>query len=519
MSSVIQRALISVSDKTNLIPFAQALLDKGVQIISTGGTLNALLAEGLEATDIEAFTGFPQILNGRVKTLHPRVHAGILARRDVDHDTMVKHDLKDIDLVVVNLYPFEQVAKRGGTMPQLIEHIDIGGPTMIRAAAKNHAWVSVVVDPNDYDYLLNQMGDGLEVPEDVRFRFAKKAFAHTAKYDSFIASTLGKYDDHGEEKPFSDIYHPQYHLAKTLRYGENPQQQAALYQDKHTHASVLGQSVTHQGKPLSFNNLVDAETALTCCYALEHPACVIVKHANPCGAAKADSLMQAYQKAFECDKTSAFGGIIAFNQTVDEHLIHAIYDNQFVEVIVAPAYTQKALEACARKENVRVIATGSNAIDHQDFDVKRIRGGLLVQSWDDGMVTPDQCTVPTRLAPSMGDWDDLLFAWTVAKYVKSNAIVLAKNQSCLGVGAGQMSRVYSVNIAKDKACEAGFDLQGCVLASDAFFPFKDSIEHAASIGVKAIIQPGGSIRDNEVIQACDEAGIAMVFTHMRHFRH
>lgn len=523
MPTMIQRALISVSDKTDLIDFASRLRARGIELLSTGGTKKALEDANIEVTDVSDYTGFPEMMDGRVKTLHPKIHGGILGRRDIDADTMIKHDIFDIDLVVVNLYPFEQVTKRNNcTLQDAIENIDVGGPALLRAAAKNHEWTTVVTERQDYDAILwyLEQNDGA-IPDDIRFKLAAKAFAHTARYDGMIANYLGQFDGDFNKQNYSQYFNIQFELDRPLRYGENPQQSSALYREKTNNQTILSLAELVQGKPLSFNNIVDTSSALECCYQFEKPTCVIVKHANPCGVACADTLLNAYQKAYACDPTSSFGGIIAFNHTVDHKLIEAILQNQFVEAICAPAFTNEAIQAVAQKPNVRVLATGSNDLSFENMmpDFKRIRGGLLVQDWDKTIVTPDKCEVVTQLAPSNQQWDDMMFAWHVAKFVKSNAIVLANIGQTIGIGAGQMSRVFSVEIAKLKAEHADLDLKGCALASDAFFPFKDNIQLAHELGVGAIIQPGGSMRDNEVIQACNDYGIPMVFTHTRHFRH
>lgn len=522
MPAVIHRALISVSDKTNLIPFAQGLHHLGVEILSTGGTLKALKEAGIEARQVSDYTEFPEIMDGRVKTLHPKIFGGILGRRDVDHDVMQTHGIEDIDLVVVNLYPFEQTIAKDCSLKEAIEQIDIGGPSLIRAAAKNHDWTTVVVSPKDYETVLSKLKTNkLSLSPEERLALAAKAFAHTARYDGIIADHLGRFENLEEKQATSRYFHCQFELDRKLRYGENPQQSAAYYREATTNTTLLSDAELIQGKPLSFNNIVDISAALECAYPFESPSCVIVKHANPCGVATGKSLLHAYQKAVACDETSAFGGIIAFNKTVDDKLIEAIIANQFVEAICAPSFTKSAISLIQQKPNVRLLATGSDQISYNHIapDFKRTRGGLLVQDWDAQPLSVHDCEVVTEIAPTDSQWQDMMFAWQVVKFVKSNAIVLAKDGQTLGIGAGQMSRVFSVEIAGIKAAQAGLDIKGCALASDAFFPFKDNIEVAHQMGVKAIIQPGGSMRDNEVIQACNQFGIAMILTGTRHFRH
>lgn len=519
----IQRALLSVSDKSGIVELAKDLKERGIELLSTGGTARLLQQAGLTVTEVSDYTGFPEMMEGRVKTLHPKIHGGLLGRRDEDHDIMQDHHILDIDLAVINLYPFQKIAQQASsTLSDCIENIDIGGPAMIRSAAKNFAWVSVVVDPRDYQDLIQQLDKGHgSVTHAKRFEWAQKAFTHTAGYDGAIADHLGRFDDSFQKGDSSKTFHMSLHLDRPLRYGENPQQRAALYRESTSNTTTLSQAEQVQGKPLSFNNLVDAEAALMCCYQFNDPACVIVKHANPCGVSCASSLLEAYHKAFACDPSSSFGGIVALNHTVDADVCSHIVKNQFLEVLIAPQFTQEALNVLQNKPNVRALQTGTNTAQFNDLkpDFKRIRGGVLVQDWDDVDLKAEDCQVVTRLAPSNSQWDDLLFAWNVVKFVKSNAIVFAKNGQTLGIGAGQMSRVFSVEIAKLRAQQQEFSLEHACLASDAFFPFKDNIELAASYGIKSIIQPGGSKRDTEVIDACDALGINMVFTHQRHFRH
>ena len=512
-----RRALISVSDKRGLVPFARGLAALRIEILSTGGTAKALRDAGVPVVDVATRTGFPEIMAGRVKTLHPVVHGGLLGRRGIDDEVMKKHGIEPIDVVAVNLYPFQEtIARPDVTDSQAVEQIDIGGPAMIRAAAKNHDGVAVVVDPDDYDDLLAALQ--LErVPLDYRRRLAAKAYAHTAGYDSAIATWLGarSYDER-----FAENFLYAGRRLEVLRYGENPHQAAALYRDPSPAAGSLAAARQLQGKALSYNNIADADAALECVRQFDRPACVIIKHANPCGVAVDDTIFAAYRRAYETDPSSAFGGIIAFNRTLDRKTASAILDRQFVEVLVAPDVGEAALAALAHKENVRVLETGAWPAERNDrVEFRKISGGLLAQTSDAGHIVEADLRVVTRATPASGQLPDLLFAWRVAKFVKSNAIVFCRDGMTLGIGAGQMSRVYSTRIAAIKAADQGFSLQGSVMASDAFFPFRDGIDSAAEHGASAIIQPGGSMRDDEVIAAADEHGIAMVFTGMRHFRH
>ena len=519
--AVIKQALISVSDKIGIIEFARGLAGFGVALISTGGTAKLLKDAGLKVAEVADYTGFPEMLDGRVKTLHPKVHAGILARRDVaGHVSALKNaGIPTIDLVVVNLYPFsETVAKPDCALEDAIEGIDIGGPAMVRSAAKNYQHVAVVTDPADYTPLLREMASANgAVGAEMRFRLAQKAFSHTAAYDGAISSYLTALDAAGKRSEFPARLNLQFELVQALRYGENPHQNAAFYRDLKPAPGSLGDYVQLQGKELSYNNIGDADAAWECVKTFDAPACVIVKHANPCGVAIGSGPVEAYKEAFATDPTSAFGGIIAFNCELDAQTAEAV-TQQFVEVVIAPKIAAGAAAALAQKTNIRVLAVplaaGANA-----FDLKRVGGGLLVQTPDTMNVAAGQLTTATRLKPSEQQLADLLFAWRVAKFVKSNAIVFCGNGRTLGVGAGQMSRVDSARIASIKAANAGLALAGSVVASDAFFPFRDGIDVVAQAGAKAIIQPGGSLRDEEVIAAADEHGIAMVFTGFRHFRH
>ncbi|UYG06294.1 bifunctional phosphoribosylaminoimidazolecarboxamide formyltransferase/IMP cyclohydrolase [Halomonas sp. M4R1S46] len=516
----VRRALISVSDKTGIVDFARGLSEQGVALLSTGGTYRLLQEHGIPVTEVSEHTGFPEIMDGRVKTLHPKIHGGILGRRGQDDAVMAEHDIAPIDMVVVNLYPFSAtVARPDCTLEEAIENIDIGGPTMVRACAKNHAYTTIVVDAGDYDRVLGEVARG-GMQQATRFDLAVKAFEHTAGYDAAIADYLGQHVEGGEDG-FPRTYNLQLHKKQAMRYGENPHQAAAFYVEPDCREPSVATAETLQGKPLSFNNVADTDAALECVKTFTETACVIVKHANPCGVAVGASPMEAYDKAFATDPTSAFGGIIAFNRALDEDTARAIIDRQFVEVIIAPGVEDAARAIVAEKKNVRLLDIGTHWPGERGHahDFKRVTGGLLVQDRDLGMVGRDELTVVTERVPSEQEMRDLAFAWKVGKYVKSNAIVYAKNGQTIGVGAGQMSRVYSARIAGIKAADEGLSVPGSVMASDAFFPFRDGIDAAAAAGITAVIQPGGSMRDQEVIDAANEAGIAMVFTGMRHFRH
>jgi phosphoribosylaminoimidazolecarboxamide formyltransferase/IMP cyclohydrolase len=518
----IKRALLSVSDKTGIVELAQQLAKHDVELLSTGGTAKLLAEAGLPVKEVSEHTGFPEMMDGRIKTLHPKIHGGLLGRRGTDDTIMAEHDISPIDLVVVNLYPFEAtIARDDCTLPMAIENIDIGGPTMLRAAAKNHASVTVLIDPADYGRVLEQIAANGGVDDHTRFDLAVKTFEHTAHYDGAIANFLGTINEDGDRSVFPRTFNSQFIKKQDMRYGENPHQQAAFYAEAQPESGSIGAAEQLQGKELSYNNIADTDAALECVKAFdEAPACVIVKHANPCGVATAATQLEAYNLAFETDPTSAFGGIIAFNRSLDAATAKAIIDRQFVEVIIAPSVDAEAQQIVAQKANVRLLTCGDlPAQAALDLDYKRVNGGLLVQDRDIALVTADELKVVTKLAPSAEQMQDLLFAWRVAKFVKSNAIVYAKNQQTVGIGAGQMSRVVSSRIAGIKANDAGFTVPGAVMASDAFFPFRDGLDAAAEAGISAVIQPGGSMRDDEVIAAADEHGIAMVFTGMRHFRH
>jgi len=516
----VSRALISVSDKTGVVELARALAGLGVQILSTGGTAKLLEKEGVRATEVSAHTGFPEMLDGRVKTLHPNIHAGILARRDVrEHMAAIeKAGIAPIDLVVVNLYPFQAtVADPDCTLENAIENIDIGGPTLLRAAAKNHAGVAVVVDPADYAGVLEEIRTGGGVAETTRFALAKKVFAHTAGYDGAIANYLFSLDRERKRNPYPEILSLQFRKLQDMRYGENPHQSAAFYRDMQPVAGGIAGYQQVQGKELSYNNVADSDAAWECVKSLTEPACVIVKHANPCGAAIGEHPLAAYRKAFETDPTSAFGGILAFNRALDRATAEEI-GKQFAEVIIAPRVEPEARAFLASKQNLRVLEVPMSH-ELQAHDFKRVGGGLLVQSSDRNVIAKKDLMVKTRKQPTDAQWVDLLFAWKVAKFVKSNAIVFCRDGATVGVGAGQMSRVDSARIAAIKAQNAGLAIAGSVVASDAFFPFRDGLDAVIDAGAVAVIQPGGSVRDDEVIAAADERGIAMVFTGARHFRH
>ena len=514
----IQRALISVSDKTGLVDFARELAARGIEILSTGGTARLLAEQGIAVVEVSDFTGFPEMMDGRVKTLHPRIHGGILGRRGIDEAVMRENAIQPIDLVVVNLYPFEQtVANPDCDLPTAIENIDIGGPTLLRAAAKNHASVTVVVDAADYARVAAEIAASGGVSDAIRFDLAAKVFEHTARYDGAIANYLSVRAETGQS--FPRTLSLQFKRSQSMRYGENPHQQAAFYVEHQVAEAGIATARQIQGKELSYNNIADTDAALECVKQFdEAPACVIVKHANPCGVAFGANLLEAYERAYSTDPESAFGGIIAFNRELDGATAAAIVQRQFVEVIIAPSVSAEARAAVAAKQNVRLLECGdwtSEAVHRLDF--KRVNGGLLVQDAD--LRLSESIRAVTKREPTAQELDDLLFTWRVAKFVKSNAIVYGRGGMTIGVGAGQMSRVNSARIARIKAEQAGLEVAGSVMASDAFFPFRDGIDQAAEAGIRAVIQPGGSMRDEEVIAAADEHGMAMVFTGMRHFRH
>ncbi|UVK77881.1 MAG: bifunctional AICAR transformylase/IMP cyclohydrolase [Sodalis sp. Fse] len=526
--SPVRRALISVSDKTGILQFAQSLSQRGVQLLSTGGTARLLAESGLSVTEVTDYTGFPEMMNGRVKTLHPKVHGGILSRRDRDDAIMRQHGIEPIDMVVVNFYPFAAtVAREGCTREEAIENIDIGGPTMVRSAAKNYKNVVIVVNSHDYAAIITEMDrHDVSLTLETRFDLAVKAFEYTAAYDSMIANYFGSqvsaYYDDGHNKPsgrFPRTLNLNFIKKQDMRYGENSHQLAAFYTEAQSQEASIAKAQQLQGKSLSYNNIVDTDSALECVKAFIEPACVIVKHANPCGVAISSTILLAYERAYQTDPTSAFGGIIAFNQPLDVDTAQAIISRQFVEVIIAPAVDDDALGALGIKQNIRVLSCGSWQSRVPSLDFKRVNGGLLVQDYDLSMVDLQDLQVVTARQPTAMEMRDALFCWKVAKFVKSNAIVYARDRQTIGIGAGQMSRIYSAKIAGIKASDEGLDLQGAVMASDAFFPFRDGVDVAAAMGIRCVIQPGGSTRDDEVIDAANEQNIAMIFTRMRHFRH
>ncbi|EKO3501326.1 bifunctional phosphoribosylaminoimidazolecarboxamide formyltransferase/IMP cyclohydrolase [Vibrio fluvialis] len=524
----IRRALISVSDKTGIVEFAKALSERGVDILSTGGTARLLAEQGIAVTEVSDYTGFPEMMDGRVKTLHPKVHGGILGRRGQDDNIMNTHAINPIDMVVVNLYPFAQtVANPNCTLADAVENIDIGGPTMVRSAAKNHKDVTIIVNASDYDRVIAEMdANDQSLTLDTRFDLAIAAFEHTAAYDGMIANyfgtmvpSYGENKEGDEESKFPRTFNQQFIKKQDMRYGENSHQDAAFYVEANPEEASVSTARQIQGKALSYNNIADTDAALECVKEFAEPACVIVKHANPCGVALGGDILEAYNRAYQTDPTSAFGGIIAFNRELDAATATAIVERQFVEVIIAPSVSAEAIDVVAAKKNVRLLECGEWHSKTTGFDVKRVNGGLLVQDRDQGMVTLGDLKVVSQRQPTEEELKDALFCWKVAKYVKSNAIVYAKGDMTIGVGAGQMSRVYSAKIAGIKAADEGLEVAGSVMASDAFFPFRDGIDAAAEAGIKCVIQPGGSMRDDEVIAAADEHGMAMIFTGMRHFRH
>jgi phosphoribosylaminoimidazolecarboxamide formyltransferase/IMP cyclohydrolase len=519
--NVVRRALLSVSDKTGIVEFARELNERGVELLSTGGTAKLLMHHGISVKEVAAYTGFPEIMGGRLKTLHPKIHGGLLGRRGIDDAVMQDHGIEPIDLLAVNLYPFAAtVARPGCTYEDAVENIDIGGPAMVRAAAKNHASVAVIVDPADYRGLLDELAANQgRTNSGLRRQLAAKAFAHTAQYDAMVSAyftgAIG-----GDAPTFSDDLNLSFRKQLDLRYGENPHQGAAFYTDPRAIGASVASAEQIQGKDLSYNNIADSDTALECVRQFESPACVIVKHANPCGVAVAAGIAEAYERAFRTDPTSAYGGIIAFNRALDATTAAAIIGRQFVEVILAPAVPPEAARILSGKEGVRVLVTGDIAKPvEQVLEYKSVTGGLLVQTRDLGAIRAQDLRTMTRRHPGPKELEDLLFAWRVTKYVKSNAVVCVKDMATVGIGAGQMSRVVSSQIAALKAGNAGLSMQSASMASDAFLPFRDGLDTLADMGIKSVIQPGGSKRDAEVIAAADEHGIAMVFTGMRHFRH
>ena len=511
----IKRALISVSDKTGITQFAQSLVSLNIEILSTGGTAKLLKEQGIPVIEVSDFTGFPEIMAGRVKTLNPLIHGGILARRGIDEGVMIENDIKPIDLVVVNLYPFQDTVSRPEcSFEDAIENIDIGGPAMLRSSAKNHKSVTVIVDSSDFQLVLDELNASGNTSLKTRKKLALKTFEHTAQYDGAIANYLGE-----EEDGFSNTLNFQFTKSQALRYGENPHQRAAFYTDSNLEEVSIANSKQIQGKPLSYNNLADADAALECVRDFDEPSCVIIKHANPCGVASRKDILRAYQSAYQTDPTSAFGGIIAFNRELDIATAEVIINQQFVEVIIAPKINIATLKILAKKENIRVLECGELGKPKTTFDFKKVSGGLLVQDNDIELINVDNLKCVTTIKPSDSEMNDLIFAWKVAKSVKSNAIVYVKNQMTIGIGAGQMSRIYSAKIAGIKAADENLEVEGSVMASDAFFPFRDGIDAAAKAGISSIIHPGGSMRDDEVIAAANEHGISMIFTGIRHFKH
>ena len=519
---MIKKALVSVSDKTGIVPFCTGLSELGIEILSTGGTARLLADNNIPVTEVSSYTGFPEIMDGRVKTLHPKIHGGLLCRPGTDDEVMAENDIHAIGLVVVNLYPFEAtVSKPDCQFDDAIENIDIGGPAMLRASAKNHAHVGVVVDADDYDTVLEELrSNNISLADATRFYLAHKTFAHTANYDANVSNYLGSQTKDVETTLlYPKTYSSQFHKKQDLRYGENPHQTAAFYSEAEPAEGTLAYANQLQGKELSYNNIADTDAALTCVNAFDDIACVIVKHANPCGVAIGATVEEAYDRAYQTDPTSAFGGIIAFNRQLDESTASLILERQFVEVIIAPAIEPAALKVLAAKTSVRVLECGQAAGQIAQMNLKRVSGGLLIQELDNGIITANDLKIVSQRQPTDNEIQDLLFAWKVVKHVKSNAIIYARNQQTIGIGAGQMSRVYSARIAAIKAADEQLAVKGSVMASDAFFPFRDGIDSAAEVGIKAVIQPGGSMRDEEVIEAANEHDMAMVFTGMRHFLH
>ena len=518
----VKRALISVSDKTGIVEFAQALHQQGVEILSTGGTYRLLCDNQIPAIEVSDYTGFPEMMDGRVKTLHPKIHGGILARRDIDGDVMQEHDINAIDMVVVNLYPFEAtVARENCSLEDAVENIDIGGPAMVRSAAKNWKDVAVLTDASQYETVIAELKETGAVTAATKFALSVAAFNRISNYDAAISDYLSAYQpDTQSLQTFPSQSNARFVKLQDLRYGENPHQKAAFYVDANPTEASVATARQLQGKELSFNNIADTDAALECVKQFDQPACVIVKHANPCGVAVATDINLAYQLAFATDPESSFGGIIAFNRELDAATAEAICEKQFVEVIIAPSVSADAVAVVAAKKNVRLLECGTwGKTRPQDFDYKRVNGGLLIQDRDNGMVEEKDLKVVSTRVPSEAEMNDMMFAWKVAKMVKSNAIIYAKDNRTIGVGAGQMSRINSARIAGIKAEHAGLEVVGAVMASDAFFPFRDGIDNAAAAGISCVIQPGGSMRDDEVIAAANEHGMAMVFTGMRHFRH
>ena len=518
--TVVKRALVSVSDKSGIVDFCKGLSELGIAILSTGGTAKLLIKNNINVTQVSDYTDFPEMMDGRVKTLHPKIHGALLGRRGIDDEVMNEYGIDAIDLVVVNLYPFEEtVSKPCCTFEAAIENIDIGGPAMLRSAAKNHASVTVVVNTEDYGTVLKELREDGNVSDKTRFYLAQKVFAHTANYDANVSNYLGGLNETKEHINYPSTYTNQFIKKQDLRYGENPHQTAAFYSESQPMIGTLASAKQIQGKELSYNNIADTDAAFECVLSFDETACVIVKHANPCGVAIGSTILEAYEGAYSTDPISAFGGIIAFNRILDAETAKAIIDRQFVEVIIAPVIATESLKIIAKKEGIRLLESGVRQENVQRLNMKRVSGGLLLQDNDQGIINRENLEVVTKRAPSVQELDDLIFSWHVVKYVKSNAIVYAKDKKTIGIGAGQMSRVYSARIAAIKAKDEKLAITGAVMASDAFFPFRDGVDSSATEGIHAIIQPGGSVRDEEVIAAADEHDIAMVFTKMRHFLH
>ena len=518
--TVVKRALVSVSDKSGIVDFCKGLSELGIAILSTGGTAKLLIKNNINVTQVSDYTDFPEMMDGRVKTLHPKIHGALLGRRGIDDEVMNEYGIDVIDLVVVNLYPFEEtVSKPCCTFEAAIENIDIGGPAMLRSAAKNHASVTVVVNTEDYGTVLKELREDGNVSDKTRFYLAQKVFAHTANYDANVSNYLGGLNETKEHINYPSTYTNQFIKKQDLRYGENPHQTAAFYSESQPMIGTLASAKQIQGKELSYNNIADTDAAFECVLSFDETACVIVKHANPCGVAIGSTILEAYEGAYSTDPISAFGGIIAFNRILDAETAKAIIDRQFVEVIIAPVIATESLKIIAKKEGIRLLESGVRQENVQRLNMKRVSGGLLLQDNDQRIINRENLEVVTKRAPSVQELDDLIFSWHVVKYVKSNAIVYAKDKKTIGIGAGQMSRVYSARIAAIKAKDEKLAITGAVMASDAFFPFRDGVDSSATEGIHAIIQPGGSVRDEEVIAAADEHDIAMVFTKMRHFLH
>ena len=518
--TVVKRALVSVSDKSGIVDFCKGLSELGIAILSTGGTAKLLIKNNINVTQVSDYTDFPEMMDGRVKTLHPKIHGALLGRRGIDDEVMNEYGIDAIDLVVVNLYPFEEtVSKPCCTFEAAIENIDIGGPAMLRSAAKNHASVTVVVNTEDYGTVLKELREDGNVSDKTCFYLAQKVFAHTANYDANVSNYLGGLNETKEHINYPSTYTNQFIKKQDLRYGENPHQTAAFYSESQPMIGTLASAKQIQGKELSYNNIADTDAAFECVLSFDETACVIVKHANPCGVAIGSTILEAYEGAYSTDPISAFGGIIAFNRILDAETAKAIIDRQFVEVIIAPVIATESLKIIAKKEGIRLLESGVRQENVQRLNMKRVSGGLLLQDNDQGIINRENLEVVTKRAPSVQELDDLIFSWHVVKYVKSNAIVYAKDKKTIGIGAGQMSRVYSARIAAIKAKDEKLAITGAVMASDAFFPFRDGVDSSATEGIHAIIQPGGSVRDEEVIAAADEHDIAMVFTKMRHFLH